>query len=262
MINKSQHNHEETRDSLEGNEQLMLSLLEWNEELVTQWNIFEMALEKKSLGQALNQKERNVCKWYESLGKWYPGTSKNERNFEYRDIRDYHIIEEIESQEYHWLKKAIEVMLKDILSLHFKKHIWEFAKVFLSSDYDDIKSWIDAIVAIEKWGQTHYTWIDFFVSSKTGKFREKGKRKKTNPKEFSHHMWEYIEMERIVKDFNPRVVGLVFNYYLKQIIRWNDPSNGIDRIYELAKEHIGSRVWREVIRTQNSLNNVIHQVAA
>ncbi len=249
-------------EHLDGNHALFLGLLRENKDLIEQWNMFERSLEKDSNWEELNQHEQNIVNWYKSQQRWYPWRPKNKRKFIYRNQRDHAIIQEIENCEYTGLKKALEIMLKDILAAHIRKSVWESAQVFLASEYDDIKSWIDAIIKIDNWNDPSYLGVDFCVTTNQKYINEKKEVEYTNPHEFSHHIWEDITMKRIIKDFNPQVISIVFNYYIKCISQWKDISGSIDSVYELAKKHIQNVSQKHVWSTQNSLKTVVEELLA
>ena len=151
-------------------------------------------------------------------------------------------------------------MLVNIFKQSLQKSKAE-SSVFKTTDFDDIKSWIDAIVQIGEWQNSKYVWVDFCVTSNVSYIeKKKNKRYVTEPKEFQYYSGYNESIPRMVKDFNPEVISHVFEYYLNQIVSWEDPNENIGAYYQEIRTQISQNKWQEAIQTQNTMKDAIEEI--
>lgn len=172
------------------------------------------------------------------------------------------------------LWKVIEYALEDIF---WELFFCEWVKIFKTSEYDDIKSWIDYIVEHEQWN----FWVDLKLSST---FSEtENKRRIVIPIEYNLHRWKngciidwwfwksvQIRDRRIIRlrrepiVFEPNLVMLYLKNYLEFIRKiWYNESNKSSmcrKAWNLAVDEYQNH-WNLVrSRTWMSPSNVVQVV--
>lgn len=250
-------------NKLQWYESLMVNLVSKNRWVGEIWTLYERAIFKHKLYpeepcESIDQE--NMIKWYKKNPKGYPKIWYPKRKFHIKKKEDRDIVKTIEKEHYSNLNYVLETMLVHI----FKQGIQEKRKdsdVFKTTNFDDIISWIDAIVQIGEWKNSRYVWVDFCVSSNVAYIEEKkNKRLITEPKEFQHYSWYNESIPRMVKDFNPEVISHVFEYYLNQIVSWEDPNENIGAYYQEVRTQISQNKWQEAIQTQNTMKDAIEEI--
>lgn len=178
------------------------------------WNGVELSRLNRAINWNMGYLNQDEIKYYQnilSFIEWEKFHSYSSDKLELTEDRK-RILESIEDNK-DWIKKLVESLIrksfKDIIdSLGID---W---KAYLTSDADDVFSWIDLILNIDGVGDF---WIDVAVSSNPKYLEEKAnKRKITTPVEYNLKNWYPAgrKISRNVIWFPPEVVNEFIGFVL------------------------------------------------
>lgn len=219
------------------------------------WNVWNNDL--RNLNKFLNWDAKNLDKSeYEFISNVYEWIDNQKfQTYSSNKLRvseeKQNIINNVES-DIDWIKKFIEMTIRRV----FKDIIdsaWINWKAYLTSNYDDIFSWIDLIMALEKWEEDFMEiWVDISISNNSEYVSEKKeKRKLTKPIEYNLNKGysPNKEMKRIVINFKPEVIKIFLQKIMNSLWKnsWLSSWESLQYMREAYNE----------VKTDDDLKNIM-----
>lgn len=167
------------------------------------------------------QAEKNILSWYK-----FNSVSYHAKSYKISPEKQ-EVLEKFQKDPYYIFKNMVEIMGRDLVSKYLRNTLKSQLEdensrleVFISSDADDVFSWVDLICKIQNNGEIQYVWIDIAVSQKEEYLTEKSE-KMTSTKCIEFNMCQRIpydtKMPRKVLAFSPKIMAEMLSQYLSSI---------------------------------------------
>lgn len=214
------------QNMMDNSEWLWVQIINWQNiiESCPNFNNFNSSSHiNEKTWEKLNINQINLLKWY----------NLNNNTYKYDKLqlnsKDKTTLKEIKADKYDTFKWLVEVVAWKLLKEYiesFYKNNEKIVTVKITSEYDDLKSWVDCIVQIKdkiSWNIS-IQWIDIAVTTNDSYLNKKRERTQTYCWELNLSNWDKFnkEIPRRVLEFEPSVFANFMKNYLNQVIDWED----------------------------------------
>lgn len=135
------------------------------------------------------------------------------------------LIELFQKDIHYWLKNFVEILARSIVEERINATwLYKSVKVYLTSDADDVLSWVDLIVdCIDKNGKQHFIGIDVAVSENSWYLDKKSWNSDCKPLEFMYRNNIFSKdsgMPRIVFAMSPKGISDAIIMSIEDFEKW------------------------------------------
>lgn len=173
--------------------------------------------------ESLTTEEKNIFQWYTERLSSATYQAPNWKISPEKSI----LFQKFRSDPWYHLKNLVEIVIREFIEADLRDQGYNDAKVWRTSDTDDVCAWVDLIVEIPKTATqpVEYFGIDVAISTNERYLEQKQTKKVSECSEFNAYKWKRgMIMDREVYSFSPKVISYFLSSYMRSIMKWVTPA--------------------------------------